>query len=79
MKKPENDSPFTQPREAHQTPYWLRNGLGDRAESDRLEAEHRRRLGMTEAVHRTPLPTDPAGSTAPASDQTPADSRGAVE
>lgn len=39
-------NPFTEPRPAHQTPYWLRNGIADAAEVETLMAEHRRRLGM---------------------------------
>jgi hypothetical protein len=39
-------TPFNSPRDPARAPYHLRNGIADRAESDRNEAEHRRRLGM---------------------------------
>lgn len=41
-----SDNPFNTPRSKNETPYWLRNGLPERAEIDRHEAEHRRRMGM---------------------------------
>lgn len=39
-------TPFNSPRDPALPPYHLRNGLPERAEIDRHEAEHRRRMGM---------------------------------
>jgi hypothetical protein len=46
-----SDNPFNTPRGKSETPYWLRNGLPERAEIDRHEAEHRRRLGMRDQAY----------------------------
>lgn len=46
MTTPEK-SPFNSPRGKNEVPYWLRNGISERAETDRHEADHRRRLGMS--------------------------------
>ena len=39
-------TPFNSPRDPSDPPYHLKNGIGDRAESDRHEADHRKRMGM---------------------------------
>lgn len=44
-------TPFNSPRDLAQPPYHLRNGLADRAEADRNEAEHRRRMGMRDQAY----------------------------
>lgn len=41
-----NKTPFNSPRSPELAPYHLRNGSHERAEIDRYEDEHRRRLGM---------------------------------
>ncbi len=46
MNNPPDKTPFNSPRDPAQPPYHLRNGILERAEIDRHEAEHRRRLGM---------------------------------
>lgn len=46
MNNPPDKTPFNSPRDPAVPPYHLRNGIADRAESDRNEAEHRRRMGM---------------------------------
>lgn len=45
-------SPFNTPLAPATPPYHLRNGIGERAEIDRHEAEHKRRLGMPSSNDR---------------------------
>jgi len=40
-------NPFNSPRDPALPPYHLRNSISERAEIDRHEQEHRRRLGMS--------------------------------
>jgi hypothetical protein len=47
-------SPFNSPRASGQTPFWLRNGTADRADIERFEADHRRRLGMDRVRIQSP-------------------------
>lgn len=47
-------SPFNSPRDPAQPPYHLRNGVAERAEVDRHESEHRRRLGMMPVANVDP-------------------------
>lgn len=64
-------TPFNSPAAKNDPPYHLKNGISDREEVERFEAEHRRRLGMHAAPHcetctcghPEPSTADPLGRT----------------